>query len=405
MRIAIPDPNPELALTSEEQIRSRLLEGIIRKQIRDSQHNAIAFSSYMNLALYAPHHGYYTAKQNVVGAAGDFVTAPELGDVFGRILARKIAHGGSDFSDPPTLYEFGAGNGTLAIQILMELDRVGFKTANYEIIEVSPAFERNQRNSFSRASRHIQDKVRWRARLPESGMAGVVIVNEVVDAMPVELFMKTSDGTRQGYVVETGDGLALQYQSRIQPDFQRSYDALDLPESDGPVNSELHCRAEAWLRTLADSIATGSILIADYGFPAHEYYHHDRKQGTLVCHRRHRMLHDPLAYIGCQDITAHVNFSGLAGVATAAGMEVSGFTNLGSFVVDVGTSAGLMDDSAKISRSHSHQFHQLCHPHEMGEIFKVMELTKNFESTGLGFNLSDRTHRLHASDPTFEVSA
>ena len=404
MQFATPDLIPELELTSEEQNRSRLLDETIRNQIRNSKHKAITFSSFMNLALYAPLHGYYAAAPSVVGAEGDFVTAPELGDVFGKVLARKIADSCADFSGLPTLYEFGAGNGTLAVQILKELERIGFETAKYEIMELSPALQRIQRDTINRETHHIQDKIRWRTSLPESGMDGIVIANEVVDAMPVELFRRTSDGPRQGYVVETEHGIAVDYQSRVQPDFQISYDAVEFPEIDGSMTSELHCQAEAWVRTLAESINVGSILVVDYGFPEHEYYHPDRKQGTLVCHRRHRLLYDPLAYIGCQDISAHVNFSGLARAATESGMEVNGFTNLGSFVADVGIGAGILDDMAEGMNQNSRQLDKLCHPHEMGEIFKVMELTKNSESTGLGFSLSDRTHRLHVSDPICELS-
>ncbi len=397
-QFATPHPTADIEMSAEEQQRSRMLSERILAQIRGSDHNAIPFSSYMNLALYAPGYGYYTSAGKVVGTAGDFITAPEIGDVFGSLLATKIADSCKQFESPPTLYEFGAGNGTLAVQILKELNRLNVEIEQYEIIEVSPVLKGIQQDTFSLAKHQVSQKIRWRENLPQSGFEGIVIANEVVDAIPVELFLRVGDECLQGFVIEADCGFELEYRTPIQPNFRKSVNALDLSDMDDGYCSELHCQAEAWIRTLAEITKSGSILIADYGFPEHEYYHHDRKRGTLVCHRRHRLLYDPFSYIGCQDITAHVNFSGLARVAAETGMEVNGFTSLGSFVVDIGMIGGIFDPLAENSVECVRQLDKLSSPNEMGEIFKVMELTKNFDSTGLGFNFSDRTHSLGVSD-------
>ncbi len=403
-QITTPHPTADIEMSAEEQQRSRTLSELILAQIRGSDHNAIPFSSYMNLALYAPSLGYYTSAGKVVGTGGDFITAPEIGDVFGSLLATKIADSCAQFESPPSLYEFGAGNGTLAVQILKELNRLNVEIEQYEIIEVSPALKGIQQDTFSLAKHQFSQKVKWRENLPQPGFEGIVIANEVVDAIPVELFLKVGDDCLQGFVIEADCGFELEYRKPIQPNFRKSINALDLSDIDDGYFSEIHCQAEAWIRTLAEMTKSGTILIADYGFPENEYYHHDRKQGTLVCHRRHRLLYDPFSYIGCQDITAHVNFSGLARVAAEKGMEVNGFTNLGGFVVDIGTMGGMFDRLTEKSVQYATQLDKLSSPNEMGEIFKVMELTKNFDSTGLGFNVSDRTHRLGVSDPVFALA-
>ncbi len=403
-QFATPHPTAEIEMSAEEQKRSRMLSALILSKIRNSDHNAIPFSSYMDLALYAPNYGYYTSAGKVVGAGGDFITAPEIGEVFGILLATKIAESCAQFERPPTLCEFGAGNGTLAVQILKELNRLDVEFEQYEIIEVSPSLKGIQQDTFSRAGHQVSQHIKWRENLPESGIEGIVIANEVVDAIPVELFLKVGDECRQGFVIEADCGFELEYRQPVQPNFRKSINALSLPEMDHEYFSELHCQAEAWMRTLAEMLKSGSILIADYGFPEHEYYHHDRNRGTLVCHRRHRLLYDPFSYIGCQDITAHVNFSGLARAAVETGMEVNGFTNLGSFVVDIGTIGGMFDRVTEKSVQSATQIDKLSSPNEMGEIFKLMELTKNFDSTGSGFNVSDRTHRLGISDPMFGLA-
>ncbi len=389
------DPMEELKLTEAEHTRSLLLCDRISSEIRNSKYKAIPFSRFMQLALYDPHHGYYTATPQILGPAGDFMTAPEMGDLFGKFLTVKILDIAPQLFGPLKLYEFGAGSGRLAVTILKELGRFEVDVAEYSIFEVSPALEAIQRETLKTAGRQIAGKVKWRKRLPRRGIEGIVIANEVVDAMPVELFSKTPEGILQGYVVESEFGLKLEYLPRLQPDFKKAYKAINFPEISPPYTSELHCQAEAWIRTLAEKMLMGAILISDYGFPEHEYYHPDRKQGTLVCHRRHRLFYDPMINIGCQDITAHVNFSALKRQVEQSNMEVGGFTNLGGFLANIGLfSVNIVDMQIDVSPKEARQIKVLGQLEEMGELFKVMELTKHIESTNTGFTLLDRTHRL-----------
>ena len=384
-----------LSLTPEESIRSKHLTQKILNAVRNTNKQALTFGQFMDLALYDSEFGYYTAGTRTVGPSGDFITAPELGNLFGRTLASKLAESLSGFDSPSNLYEFGAGSGRLAVQILHELDKLECRISEYGIIELSPVLRNVQQNTIRQAEKHLGEKVKWYDHLPPQGMKGIVIANEVLDAMPVELFCMEKNELLQGYVVESDTGFALEFRNECEADFEASFAALDLPEIAQPYISELHCRAEAWLRTIANHLDCGSILITDYGFPVHEYYHSERSQGTLMCHRRHHVLYDPLSYIGCQDITAHINFSNLARIAVESGMEVNGFTSFAAFLVDAGIECGELKNRSEIEKGQMlNEFITLVTPSEMGEIFKVIEFTKNFDSTITGFETADRSHSL-----------
>lgn len=384
-----------LSLNGDELDRNRQLVQIIRNAIRAKECRAITFAEFMDLALYHLNLGYYTSATQILGEDGDFTTAPELGNLFGKILASKIA---SIFSRGETcarIYEFGAGSGKLAVQILNELSRLGIDIEEYSIIETSPRLKSEQQNLINRSQRQFKSNVSWLDDLPQNGMQGVAIANEVLDAIPVDLIRIVNRAVLRGYVVESGNGFELEFKECHEDLFVRTVELVDMPECDSGYTTELHCRAEAWLRTIGEVLTAGSILISDYGFPNHEYYHRDRSEGTLICHRRHHSLYDPFSFIGCQDITAHLNFSLLAKVAEESGMNVNGFTTLAGFIIDVGA-AGMEQTNATASeqRNIAQQMNILTSSSEMGELFKVMELTKNFESSQLGFRTLDHTHRL-----------
>ena len=384
-----------LALHGDELDRNRQLVRVIRDAVRARQPRAITFAEFMDMALYHPTLGYYTSATQVLGKEGDFTTAPELGDLFGKILALKI---GSIFDHGDIrvrIYEFGAGTGKLAIQILTELNRLGIDVEEYAIIETSPRLKREQMDSIRISRREFSAKVNWYDELPRNGMRGVVIANEVLDAIPFDLIRITNGEVLRGYVVETRDGLELQFNSSHEDSFLRTLELIDVSGCESSYTTELHCRAEAWLRTIAEVMTAGSILISDYGFPNHEYYHPDRNEGTLMCHRRHRSLHDPFAYIGCQDITTHLNYSLIAKVAEDSGLSVNGFTTLAGFIVDM-ASAEMEQSNASASEqlNFAQQMNMLTSSSEMGEIFKVMELIKGIESSQLGFRTLDHLHRL-----------
>ena len=394
-----------LSLTPEEIIRSKHLTQKILNAARNTNRQALTFGQFMDLALYDSEFGYYTAGTRTVGPGGDFITAPEMGNLFGRTLASKLAESLSGFDSPLKLYEFGAGSGKLAVQILHELNKLECRISEYAIIELSPVLRNAQQKTVCQIEKHLGEKVKWYDHLPPQGMKGIVIANEVLDAMPVELFCMEKNELLQGFVVESDTGFALEFRNECEADFEASFAALDLPEVTQPYISELHCRAEAWLRTIANHLDCGSILITDYGFPAHEYYHTERSQGTLICHRRHHVLYDPLSYIGCQDITAHINFSNLARIAVESGMEVNGFTSFAAFLVDAGIECGELKNRSEMEKAQMlNEFIALVTPSEMGEIFKVIEFTKNFDSTITGFETADRSHSLFRKNSVPEHS-
>ena len=388
----------KLALDAAERVRSQALTEKIVNRIRNSKHQRITFSEFMSMALYEPHLGYYMSSKDLIGREGDYVTAPELGDLFGKVLARKIAESLNQASSPKMVYEFGAGNGRLAVQILSQLKILKVPLDKYVIVEVSPFMRLAQQQAISAIEEHLDVQVVWYDEMPAEGIRGVILANEVLDAMPVELFQIASKQIHQAYVVEIDGSLRTIFQQHIQADVLDLLNDLDLPaENFSNYWSEIHTHAGAWLRTIADSLKEGTIIICDYGYPQHEYYHPDRNQGTLLCYRKQRVLFDPLVNVGCQDITSHLNFTQLAKIAAERSLEVNGFTSLGAFVLEFvandENSSYTIGDYRQSFQSTS-EFLALTTSSEMGEIFKVMELTKNFESAKTGFLLSDKSHRL-----------
>ena len=384
------------ALNDQERKRNEKLTRIVISAIQNSDDKAISFGQFMNLALYEPIYGYYSASSNTIGAAGDFVTAPELGSLFGESVARKLAQSFAQFDGPRHVYEFGAGNGSLAVQILTQLSDMDCRIDSYEIFELSPMLRDIQEQTINTLKNEAANKVNWYTHFPSKGLEGMVIANELLDALPVELFLAEHNGVLQAYVVQTDNGLSIDYRQQIQPDFSLAYDALELAELPVPYMSELHLRAEAWMRTVSENLVSGSILISDYGFSQKEYYHPDRRQGTLMCHRRQQINQEPLERIGCQDITAHVNFSRIAQIASEAGMDVNGYTSLAAFVIDTGVIREPDCSATPAERArYCHEVDTLTSPSEMGEMFKVIELTKNFDSSAFGFETVDRTYSLN----------
>ncbi len=384
-----------LSIHGEESKRSSRLQDEIRQRIRTSGINAISFAKFMESALYDPVDGYYTSATQVLGREGDFTTAPELGAVFGNFLSAKIARIFNSSPIPARIYEFGAGSGKLCVQVLSELNRLGCEIDDYVIFEISPRLKQIQQQFVARQNPEVSTKVHWSNLPTDKCLQGVVIANEVIDAMPVELIRFVEGRVHQGYVTEQGDTFQLEFRTNLEEEFEQTCNQINWPKIEGIYTSEIHCRAEAWLEKVGECFEVGSMLISDYGFPQHEYYHPDRNQGTLMCHRRHHSLHDPLEFIGCQDITAHVNFSSLARVAENVGLEVNGFTTLAGFIVDTGLeSLNLASLQASEQMSVTQQLNTLTSPSEMGELFKVMELSKNIEPDRLGFGSFDHMHRL-----------
>lgn len=342
----------------------------------------LPFDRFMALALYTPGLGYYaneTAKFGSMPQSGsDFVTAPELSPVFGQLLAQQVAQA-LHHTNTNEIWEFGAGTGALALQVLDELATLGTHPARYTIVDLSGTLRARQQQKLS-AYANI---VHWADSLPES-FCGVVIGNEVLDAMPVQLLVR-----RQGIWYERGVVLehdALAWQDRITD--------LRPPVSiDGPHDylTEIHPQGEAFIHTLGDRMARGAAFFIDYGFGESEYYHPQRHMGTLVCHRQHRVDDHPLIDVGLKDITAHVNFTGIAVAAQNVGFDILGYTTQAHFLIN----CGLAPKLEQLSLAGRSMAIKLMQEHEMGELFKVIGLNKGTTPWhALGFTHGDRTHRL-----------
>ncbi len=356
---------------------------------------AITFARFMELALYAPGLGYYSAGSRKFGAEGDFVTAPEISSLFSRCVANQIqqvlgALGGGK------VLEVGAGSGVMAADILSELERRGSLPEQYVILELSADLRERQLQSLRDRAPQLLQRVKWLDALPEMPFRGVVVANELLDALPVHRFHVGSDGVEELYVARDGDGFCWRrgkFSSKCVADrFERIGRSLPVG-----YQSEIGLAAEQWLGTLGSMLEQGLVLLIDYGFPEHEYYHPQRDGGTLMCHYRHRAHPDPLILPGLQDITAHVNFTAIAETAVAVGMDVYGYTTQAYFLLANGLEQAVPDAQGDplVQLELSRQIKTLTLPEEMGELFKVMAVGKGLAKVPLsGFALRDLRGKL-----------
>ena len=336
------------------------------------------FDRFMALALYEPGLGYYSRSDRMFGAlpasGSDFVTAPEMSPLFGQALAAQLAQA-LEATGTDEVWEFGAGSGALAEQLLTHL---GDRVRRYRIIDLSAALQARQRQRLAAWGERIE----WVHALPEA-LRGVVVGNEVLDAMPVQLLH--FDGVQW-----FERGVALQDQGFTWADVPTERrPPVEQPFVPGSV-IEIHPQAEAFVRTLAAKLTQGALFLVDYGFPEAEYYHPQRHQGTLMCHRAHLADADPLTDVGDKDITAHVNFTGIALAGQDAGLEVLGYTSQARFLLNCGLLQRL--ESADLPARTAAQ--RLVNEHEMGELFKVVGFVKGRWFDAIGFAEGDRSHRL-----------
>jgi SAM-dependent MidA family methyltransferase len=303
------------------------------KQLITEKGGAIPFSEFMNLALYAPAMGYYVAGQRRFGSEGDFVTAPELGDVFGRCLARQVEQVFKVIDGECDVLEFGAGSGRLAVSLIKELEHLDALPEHYLILETSPDLQQRQQQMIrQQVPQHVERFV-WLDSMPEQAISGVILANEVLDAMPVEMFAVDNEGIAQQYLVKTTND-SFQWDSR-QAEGKLAEQIVQLGLHAG-YSSEFNPAVDGWIAMLAEGLEQGVVLLFDYGFPRHEYYHPQRTAGTLMCHYRHHSHSDPLTLVGIQDITAHVDFTAVAEAAVAAELDVLGFTTQANFLLGSG---------------------------------------------------------------------
>ena len=372
----LPPPAPEAAE------HSRILAERIAAAIA-AEGDWIPFERYMQLALYEPGLGYYTAGARKFGAGGDFVTSPEISPMFARCLARQaeqvLGECGGD------VLELGPGSGLLAADLYGALKEVGRAPARYRLLEVSPDLRERQRALI--AERHPGDlgRFEWIDRLPER-IRGLAIANEVLDVVPFALVHRRDGELCERGVILTEAGFAWDDVKLPEGELRRRAQAV-LPPGDYDYLTEVSLQAEGLVRTLAGALDAGLALFIDYGFSEREYYHPQRSMGTMRCHYRHRFHGDPFFLPGLQDITAHVDFTAMARAAESAGAEVHGFTTQAYFLISCGlavlVSAG--DPTATLSRlKASSAVHRLISPSEMGELFKVLAVGKGIAAPLLG---------------------
>jgi SAM-dependent MidA family methyltransferase len=354
----------------------------------------LAFDEYLDVVLYAPGLGYYSAGAAKLGAAGDFITAPELSPLFGACIARHCAPllrgapgGGGD------LLELGAGTGALAEVLLLKLADLQAVPAHYYILEVSADLRERQHARLSRLPPALQARVQWLERLPEPAIDGVILANEVVDALPFRCFAASADGYDERGVALDPQGRPF-WSARAAPaalrlELQRLAAGLPQPLAAG-FRSELCTRAGPWLAGLGATLRSGSILLFDYGLSRAELYHPQRDSGTLRCHYRHRAHEDPFLYPGLQDITAWVDFTRLAEAAADAGLHVAGYCTQAAFLLGAGIEAelGASEDVQQHARLAA-QARALLLPEEMGETFKAMLLTRGVAAAPAAFTVQD----------------
>lgn len=353
----------------------------------------LPFVEYMHLALYAPGTGYYSAGLEKLGAQGDFITAPELTPLFGKTLANQclpiLSH-----LDAPVLFEFGAGSGALCVDILTHLEAQASLPESYCILEVSANLRHRQQQRIQQQIPHLAHKVRWLDQWPDKPFNGIILANEVLDAMPVHRFMQTDEGLMESYITFNAQQELVESFKPCKHERLIKYVANNL-QLQPPYLSEANLFIDDWLSAIAQILHKGVVLLLDYGFPRHEYYHPDRNQGTLMCHYQHHSHPNPLLHPGEQDITAHVDFTHLAEAGQQAGFAVSGYTNQASFLLANGLLSfidALETEQEQFAAKQA--IKQLTHPSEMGELFKVIALTKNIELPLAGFLLHDKRRSL-----------
>ena len=387
-------PLDEQLCRHSEQLQSR-----IREEIRQ-QGGVITFAQFMQMALYEPALGYYTSVQQKLGVEGDFVTAPEISPLFGRCLAHFCQQASQGIS-AESILEFGAGSGRMAADILLELEERNALPASYLILELSAELRQRQQQTLEDKAAHLLDRVQWLQTLPEPGFRGIILGNELLDAMPVHRFRVEPSGfmcvgvawceTDQAFVQQTMT--APPELLKVLTHIEQTLDNKFPPG----YESEVSLAHPAWLKSVSAILDQGLVLLVDYGYGRPEYYLPQRHMGTLMCHYRHRAHADPFQFIGLQDLTAYVDFTTVVEAAVEEGMQLLGYATQCGFLLENGLE-GMMPDPQAVSQqallSFAQQVKTLTLPGEMGERFKVMALGKNIDVELPGFRLQSQIRRL-----------
>lgn len=389
----LPPPS-EIALRHSHALQNALHAKII------TAGGWISFADFMETALYTPGLGYYSAGAEKFGHAGDFVTAPEISSLFGKTIARQAAQvfeliGGND------ILEFGAGSGKLALDLLLELEQLDCLPRRYFILEVSADLQQRQHELFEKYAPHLASVIHWLTTLPHE-FNGLILANEVLDAMPVHLVVWQDQHLYERGVTSNHDAFAWQERPLIAGELFEI--AQELPPHKEAVNhyafhylSEISLTNRHFIRTLAQLLHRGVILLIDYGFGQSEYYHPQRSQGTLMCHYRHHAHDDPFYLPGLQDITSHVDFSAITHVALHNGLQLLGYTSQANFLINCGITDILSQTPADNTYQYlplANQLQRLVSPAEMGELFKVIAFGRQIDQSLLGFSRADKSRLL-----------
>jgi SAM-dependent MidA family methyltransferase len=386
------DPESHAAALETE----RRLRALIRAEI-ETHGGLLPFDRFMELALYAPGLGYYAAGAAKLGPTGDFATAPEISPLFGACLAMQCAEV-LERIDGGQILELGAGTGTLAVDLLSQLERMDALPVSYAILEPSPDLRERQRKLIGKRLPKLIDRCQWLDRLPD-GLRGLVLANEVLDAMPVHRFQIDSRGRTLEIFVGERDGTLTETPS--EPRSHGLADAVTALRAAGAglsagYSSEINLRLGPWMRAIAQSLDAGLLLAIDYGYPASVYYSPDRSAGTLMCYSRHRAHSDPYRELGLQDITAHVDFSAVARAGTQAGLALAGLTPQAQFLIGCGIDNLLTELTGNEPADLDLMLgvKQLMLPSAMGERFQVAGFAKCTEGPFRGFSVRDLSDRL-----------
>lgn len=375
--------------------RSKALSEYIRKEI-DNQGGQISFADFMKFALYHPQWGYYNAASFNLGKQGDFITAPEISPLFAKCFAKQCLQIFTQLNNK-TVLELGAGTGRFALDFLHELHRNGCEPTNYFIYEISTALRKKQQE-FLQSQCMLFERITWLDDLPEN-FCGTILANEVLDALPVHCFVVTENTIKERHVAWEKDNFI--WRESVPTDSQLTDKALQIRDRYQLTNgyaSEINLYLPTFIKSLADSLNTGVMLISDYGYGQEEYYHGERRQGTLTCFYQHRHHNNPLVLPGLQDITAHVDFTHVIETAVANDCLLAGYTSQAAFLLACGLLEFAQMEELNISIAEQVSLHQaiklLTFPTEMGERIKVMALSKNVELSLSGFELQDRRREL-----------
>lgn len=394
---SLPEP------ASDALQHSQNLIDAIHKEIIENN-GAITFRRYMEMALYEPGLGYYVAGTHKIGEQGDFVTAPEISPLFSQCIGKQCSEviktlkantNNSLQSNRVDILELGAGTGQMAAEILLSLETIQQLPDTYYILDLSPDLKQRQLKTIKSLAPHLLEHIIWLTDLPVD-FSGIILGNEVLDAMPVDIFTLLKEKVFEHHVIWEDEKLVEQLKPARKA-LEDAVNKLKIPADVTPYTSEINPNIDGWLESLSHCLKRGIILLADYGYPRQEYYLHERNKGTLICHYQHKVNEAPLYYPGLQDITASVDFTSIAEAADKCHLTVAGFTSQASFLANTDLEYFFKEALNKAPNKQyllAQQVRLLSLPSEMGERFKFIALSKAYNHKVMGFETHDQRYRL-----------